>query len=171
MAADNKKGSKFKIADPNIQISALLQSQSKYNIGEKGYNFYDIKHLKPTFAFDYLSLNNSELCFNSPQLNVKDFVGLLDGLKKISSITYDTLKRVPNYRFHPVDFDKDKISITRKDFKAMLTFKEELLSDDELPTLYQFDFQYVQEARVFGFLYKGIFYMVWYDRNHMIYNS
>ena len=67
--------------------------------------------------------------------------------------------------------DKDKISITRKDFKAMLTFKEELLSDDELPTLYQFDFQYVQEARVFGFLYKGIFYMVWYDRNHMIYNG
>lgn len=171
MAADNKKGNKFKIADPNIQLNTLLQSQSKYNIGEKGYNFYDIKHLKPTFAFDYLSLNSGELCFNSSQLNVKDFIGLLEGLKKISAISYDTLKKVPNYRFHSVDFDKDNISITRKDFKAILTFKEELLEDDELPTLYQFDFQYVQEARVFGFLYQGIFYLVWYDRNHIIYKG
>jgi hypothetical protein len=169
MALENKKGNKFKIADPKIQLNNLLQSQTKYNLGEKGYDFYDIKHLKPTFAFDYLSLNTSDLCFNSPQLNIKDFIGLLDGLKKLSSITYDILKRVPYYRFHSVDFDSDNISITRKDYKAMLTFKEELLEDDELPTLYQFDFQYVQEARVFGFLYKGIFYLVWYDRNHIIY--
>jgi hypothetical protein len=171
MASDKKNGNKFKIADPNIQLNTILQSQTKYHLGEKGYNFYDIKHLKPTFAFDYLSLNTGNLCFNSPQLNVKDFIGLLDGLKKISAITYDTLKRVPTYRFHPVDFDKDKISISRNDFKSMLTFKEELLNDDELPTLYQFDFQYVQEARVFGFLYKGIFYLVWYDRYHSIYGG
>lgn len=171
MASDNKKSNKFKIADPNIQLNELLQSQSKYKIGEKGYNFYDIKHLKPTFAFDYLSLNSSNLCFNSNQLIIKDYIGLLDGLKKISTISYDILKKTPNYRFHPVDFDKDKLSISRKDFKAMLTFKENLLLDDELPTLYQFDFQYVQEARVFGFLYKGVFYLVWYDRNHIIYNG
>lgn len=171
MASDKKKGNKFKIADPNIQLNTLLQSQSKYNIGEKGYNFYDIKHLKPTFAFDYLSLNDSDLCFNSAKLCVKDFIGLLEGLKKISSISYETLKKVPNYRFHSVDFDKDKISISRKDFKTMLSYKEELLNDDELPTLYQFDFQYVQEARVFGFLYKGVFYLVWYDRYHSIYSG
>lgn len=169
MALENKKGNKFTIADPKIQLNNILQSQTKYNLGEKGYDFYDIKHLKPTFAFDYLSLNTSDLCFNSPQLSIKDFIGLLDGLKKISSVTYDVMKRVPVFRFHSVDFDNDNISITRKDFKAMITFKGELLEDDELPTLYQFDLQYIQKARVFGFLYKGIFYLVWYDRNHIIY--
>ena len=39
MAAENKKGNKFKIGDPTLQLSALLQSQTKYNIGEKGYIF------------------------------------------------------------------------------------------------------------------------------------
>ena len=110
MATENKKGNKFKIADPAIQLSALLQSQSKYNIGEKGYNFFDIKHLKPTFAFDYLSLNNGELCFNSPQLNTKDFIGLFDGLKKISSITYDTLKKVPNYNVYRKNEVPDRLN-------------------------------------------------------------
>jgi hypothetical protein len=50
-----------------------------------------------------------------------------------------------------------------------LTFKEELLSDEELPTLYQFDLHYSQKARAGGFLFKGVFYLVWFDSNHIIY--
>lgn len=44
-----------------------------------------------------------------------------------------------------------------------------MLSDAELPTLYQLDIQYVAEARICCFLFKGVFYVVWYDRNHIIY--
>jgi hypothetical protein len=160
---------KFDIADPIIQLDKIINHQTKYKLGEKGYSFYDIKNLKPVFAFDYLSLLNTELCFNSLNLDTKDFIGLLEGLKKISSITYNELKINRSYRFHTINFDDPKVSIHKKEFKKALTYKVDLLNDEELPNLYQFDIQYVQEARVCGFLYKGVFYLVWYDRHHQIY--
>lgn len=166
---ENRK--QFDIADPVQQLEGILKHQSKYKLGEKGYSFYDIKNLKPVFAFDYLSLSNSSLCFNSSNLKIKDYIGFLEGLKTISSKTYSELKATPNYRFHSINFDKHNISITRKDFKRTLTNKEELLKDEELPTLYQFDLHYIQEARACGFLYKGIFYLVWFDRQHTIYQG
>ncbi len=167
--AKNEQRRNFNIADPLIQLDKILNQQTKYKLGEKGYSFYDIKNLKPVFAFDYLSLSGSELCFNSNDLDAKDYIGLLEGLKKISSISYNDLKVTPNYRFHSIDFSDKRVSISRKDFKQILTFKEELLKDEELPNLYQFDLQYVQEARACGFLYKGVFYLIWYDRYHKIY--
>lgn len=169
MSKSNQKRKDFKIADPQLQLRAISEQQSKYKIGEKGYSFYDIKHLKPVFAFDYLSLNSTELCFNSNKLEVRDYIGFLEGLKKVSATSYNDLKINPVYRFHEIDFDDKKVSISRKEFKAILSYKESLLSDDELPTLYQLDLQYVQAARICGFLYKGVFYLVWYDRFHKIY--
>ena len=167
--AKNEQRRNFNIADPLIQLDKILNQQTKYKLGEKGYSFYDIKNLKPVFAFDYLSLSGSELCFNSNNLAAKDYIGLLQGLKKISSISYNDLEVTPNYRFHSIDFSDKRVSISRKDFKQILTFKDELLKDEELPNLYQFDLQYVQEARACGFLYKGVFYLIWYDRYHKIY--
>lgn len=167
--AKNDPKKTYNIVDPLIQLDKIISQQTKYKLGEKGYSFYDIKHLKPVFAFDYLSLSGSALCYNSDKLEVKDYVGLLEGLKKISAITYNELKVTPSYRFHTIDFDDKKVSISRKDFKTILTFKDELLKDEELPNLYQFDLQYVQAARACGFLYKGVFYLVWYDRHHTIY--
>lgn len=167
--AKNELKKTFQIADPSIQLELILKQQSKYKLGEKGYSFFDIKHLKPTFAFDYLSLSGSALCYNSSNLESKDYIGLLGGLKKISSISYNDLKVNPVYRFHSIDFNDSRVSISLKDFKKILTFKDELLKDEEMPTLYQFDLQFVQKARACGFLCKGVFYLVWYDRNHTIY--
>jgi hypothetical protein len=161
---------KFNIPNPKQEIEKI-SLVSKYTLGEKGYSFYEIKKLTPVFAFDYLSLEGSDLCFNSNRFRVEDFIGLLDGLKKVSKIPYETLKTIPNYRFHSIDFDDSRVNISKKDFRNKLTFKEDLLPDEALPTLYQFDLQYVQEARVCGFLFKGIFYLVWYDRFHSIYKS
>lgn len=167
--AKNEQRKNFNIADPLIQLDKIINQQTKYKLGEKGYSFYDIKNLKPVFAFDYLSLSGTELCFNSNNLDTKDYIGLLEGLKKISAISYNDLKNIPNYRFHSIDFSDKRVSISRKIFKQILTFKDNLLKDEELPNLYQFDLQYVQEARACGFLYKGVFYLVWYDRHHKIY--
>ena len=164
---EKKKG--FNIGDPLLQIDKILNEVSKYRLGSTGYSFYDIKNLKPIFAFDYLSLSGGELCFNSKGLSVEDYIGFLEGLRKISDTSYQTLHHTKNYRFHKIDFDDKKVAISRKDFKAILSSKPDLLKDEELPTLYQFDLQYVQAARVCGFLFKGVFYLVWYDRNHIIY--
>ncbi|MFZ4863969.1 hypothetical protein ACL9RF_17490 [Sphingobacterium sp. Mn56C] len=158
---------KFKIANPQEQLDKV--KIDKYKIGEKGVSFYDIREMKPVFAFDYLSLNSSDLCYDCSTLTLEDYLGLLTALKTNSQFTYNDLRVNKYYRFHPINFDEDNISIKRKDFKKALSFKPDEIPDDELPTLYQFDLHYHQKARACGFLYKGIFYLVWFDRNHIIY--
>jgi len=159
----------FKIAEPALQVKQIIEQSGKYKIGEPGYSFYDIKSLKPVFAFDYISLSQSPLCFDNNELTSKDYLGLIEGLKKVSSISYDELQRTQNYRFHRVDFDDPRVSLKRQNFKYILSPKEDLLPDEHLPILYQFDLQYVQAARVLGFIFKGVFYLVWYDRHHKVY--
>lgn len=160
---------KIKIGNPQQQLEELSGQSTRYKLGEKGVSFHEIKSRTPVFAFDYLSLSSTGLCFDSKTLITEDYLGFLRGLKKLSNITYEDLKRIPNYRFHSIDFTDPRVCIPKKEFKKILTNKSNLLADDELPTLYQIDIQYVSEARVCGFLYKGIFYIVWYDRNHAIY--
>lgn len=164
-----KKKKQFNVGNPKEKAEGLQAQLSKYKLGEAGVTFFEIKQLKPIFAFDYLSLSGSNLCFNSKKLNVNDLIGLLTGLKKISNFSYHELSVTKNFRFHPISFDDQKVSIRRRDFKRILASKEELLPDEQLPTLYQLDIQYQIEARVCGFLYKGVFYLVWYDRDHLIY--
>lgn len=161
----------FNVSEPNIQLSDILKQNAKYSLKQKGYSFHDIKNTRPVFAFDYISLYRSELCFNNDKLSVVDYNGFLGCLKDISNKTYQVLKETPNYRFHQVDFNDKRVSLTRKQFKAILAPREDLLSDDELPTLYQLDLNYIREARVCGFLFKGVFYLVWFDRFHKIYSK
>lgn len=165
----NRNTSKLKIGEPQKQLDELKAIKSKYRLGEEGLSFNAIKELKPTFAFDYLSMQGTELCFNARDLSINDYIGFLDGLKKNSSKTYQELKENRIYRFHRIDFDEHNVSISKREFKRILTEKEELLTDEELPNLYQFDLHYKQKARAAGFLFKGVFYIVWFDKDHRIY--
>lgn len=162
-----KKG--FDIPDPKSQLSKVIQAISKYRVGEKGISFYDIKKQKPVFAFDYLSLNKSVLCFNEKSLNQDDLLGFLEGLKKVSSFSYEEMTQKKGLRFHSINLWDKKVNLKPKDFLKILAPSGRGMTENELPTLYQFDLQYRIEARAVGFLYKGIFYIVWYDRNHVIY--
>lgn len=164
-----KRNKTFNVSNPQKDVEQLQNNLSKYKLGDKGLNFYDIKKLKPVFAFDYLSLNGSVLCFNEKSRDKKDLLGFLKGLKKISSFTYDEISRNKTLRFHKIDFDEPKVSIKAKDFLNVLAPSGKGITEDELPTLYQFDLQYRIEARAVGFLFKGVFYIVWYDREHKIY--
>lgn len=159
----------YRVGDPQKQLDNIKIENDRYSTGKSGVSFYNIRELKPIFAFDYLSLANSELCFNCKKLTAEDYLGFLSGLKINSQKTYNELRTNPYYRFHPIDFDKDKISIKRKDFKTVFTNKPDEMSDEELPTLYQFDLHYRQKARTCGFLYKGVFYIIWFDKDHLIY--
>ena len=79
MAKKGKKG--FEIPDPKKQLENAINSLSKYKVGEQGIPFHSVKNLKPFFAFDYLSLDKSNLCFNSKSNNRDDLLGFLEGLK------------------------------------------------------------------------------------------
>lgn len=161
---------KIKVSNPNKQLDNL-RIGTKYKLKDRGVNFYEIRDLTPKFAFDYLDLNEKDLSFNSKSLQVKDFIGLLNGLKSISSKTYDELSRIKNYRFHKIDFEKDNLSINVRNFKNAITNRPDELLEEEMPTLYQFDLNYQQKARAFGFLYFGVFYLIWFDKDHTIYKK
>lgn len=167
MPKKNRK--KSEIPDPKEQIEKVIKSLSKYEVGKQGISFHFIRNLKPVFAFDYLSLSESDLCFNKKTNNREDLLGFLEGLKKVSDFTYEQMQKTKALRFHSIDLWDKKVNLRPGDFLNILAPSGRGMSEDELPTLYQFDLQYRIEARAIGFLYRGIFYIVWYDRNHIIY--
>ena len=164
-----KKRRRFEIPDPANKLENAINLLSKYKIGEQGIPFYSVKNLKPIFAFDYMSLDNTDLCFNAESNNRADLLGFLKGLKKVSSFTYEQMRLTKALRFHSIDLFDKNVSLRPTDFLKVLAPSYRGMSEDELPTLYQFDLQFKIEARAVGFLYKGVFYVVWYDRNHIIY--
>ncbi|MEP2239686.1 MAG: hypothetical protein ABJI22_15060 [Maribacter sp.] len=163
------KNKGFEIPDPKKQLESAINSLSKYKIGEQGIPFHSVKNLKPIFAFDYLSLEESNLCFNCKSNDRDDLLGFLEGLKKVSSFTYERMRVTKALRFHSIDLWNKKVNLQPSDFLKILAPSYRGMTENELPTLYQFDLQYKIEARAVGFLYKGVFYVVWYDRHHIIY--
>lgn len=165
------KGKKKTFNIPSVQqkLTDLKETVSKYKVGEQGVSFHSIQKQKPVFAFDYLSLNEKGLCFNEKSLDRNDLLGFITGLKKISTFTYDEMRRNKSLRFHSINLYDPNVNLNVKDFLNIIAPSGRGVTEDELPTLYQFDLQYRIEARAVGFLYKGIFYIVWYDRNHIIY--
>ena len=109
------------------------------------------------------------MCFNVKSNDREDLLGFLEGLKKVSTFTYERMRLTKALRFHSINLLDKKVSLNPSDFLKVLAPSYRGMTEDELPTLYQFDLQYKIEARAVGFLYKGVFYVVWYDRNHIIY--
>ncbi|MFA8299149.1 MAG: hypothetical protein ACEPOV_03210 [Hyphomicrobiales bacterium] len=161
--------SKFNISNPKDKINSLTNHlQERYKLGSGSDKIAEVKNLRPIFAFDYLSLSKTNVCFNSKVINQKkDYLKLLEGLKKISSKTFDDLTRDKNYHFHSVDFSNVKVKVSENDFLKCLVSDSRKIDDSIKPTVYQF--KIFEEARILGFLYRGIFYLVWFDRQHEVY--
>lgn len=156
----------FNIPDPQKQLAHLSEIADKYNFGKGGNQLAQIKNVKPIFAFDYLSFSKTKLCFNSKLIDKKkDYLKLLESLKKISCKTYNELSIDRSFHFHDVDFHDTKFS--EKDFVKCLVVDVSKIDETNIPTVYQF--KVFEEARIFGFFYKGVFYPVWFDRNHEVY--
>lgn len=156
---------KFKIPSPLKEL-AKLDNSKKYSFGETANRLHEIKQYRPVFAFDFISLNGSDFCFNSNLLNgQKDFHRLFQGLKNISNKSYDELSTNYAYHFHEVDFSD--ISIPQSTFIKCLVPDMSKVDCDHCPTVYQF--KLFEEARVFGFISKMVFYLVLIDRNHKAY--
>jgi hypothetical protein len=157
---------KFNIPDPQL-VSSELPGNQKYTFGNNTSNLNEIKKCKPIFAFDYLSLENSIYCFNSSLLSgQKDYHKLLDGLKTISSKSYDQLSKDYKFHFHDVEFNDD-LSISYSTFLKRIVADLTKVDPDKGPSVYQF--KIFEEARIFGFIHNSVFYLVFFDRNHNAY--
>lgn len=141
-----------------------FSGREKFIVGEKSDDFKDIKTLKPTFAFDYISLKGGTFCFNSEKLGRSSYIDLIKGLKEVSAYTYEELNASHKYHFHDMQFDD--ISIRKSDFYKRILGS---YSDEDYITPYQF--KTVNKSRVVGFLYKGVFYIVMCDSDHEAYKQ
>lgn len=163
------KNNRFReLQNINIEptLSATHPFDGKYTIGSQLDNLNNIKHLKPTFAFDYVSENKDDFSLiNHSKLCVDDYKKLFSGLKQISSQTYDTLSKNRKFHFHSVDWNDTTVSA--RDFEQHIDPYRRNTGDEI--TAYQI--KLFEEARLFGFLYKGVFYVVLFDREHKIYKQ
>lgn len=134
----------------------------KYRKGEKTDDFHEIKNIYPVFAFDYISMQKSDFCFNGRLLGTKDYAKLLQALKSISGFTYQQMN--DEYRFHFHEVEWEEVSVSASDFYKCVNGKYD---GEEDITPYQF--KVFEEARIIGFIYRGIFHLVMFDRGHNAY--
>lgn len=151
---------RFKEFD-GLQIPDRVQDK-KFTLGEKTDDFQRVKHLNPVFAFDFISLNRGDFCFDGKLLGRDDYVKLMKSLKSISSYTYEMLDK--EYRFHFHEIDREDVTISKSDFYKCISKN---CKGEENIDAYQF--KVYEEARIIGFLYMGVFYLVMFDRGHNAY--
>lgn len=149
-----------KLNNTDITVNPSLV---KYQLGFKADSFKSIKKLKPVFAFDYLSLNKTGFCYNAPLLGAKDYEKLLKGLKRISENTFETLNNERMFHFHDINWTDAKVSLQESEFCKCIDQKSSTTSDLDI-TAYQC--KVFEEARILGFIYSGVFYLVMFDRGH-----
>ena len=140
----------------------IIEAHAKYEIGKETDVFDDVKNLKPIFSFDYVSMKNGFFCFNGNTLGRKDYVKLIKSLKEVSLYTYETMNK--EYRFHLHSIDWDDVTVSESDFYKCI-YGEYHGEKDITP----YQFKVYEEARIIGFLYRGVFYLVMFDRGHRAY--
>ncbi len=144
------------------QLSISIPADGKYQIGIKSHKVVDAARLKPKFAFDYISDRGTLFCFNATHLGRKNYLGLINGLKAASKLTFKELESSRTYHFHAIDFND--VTIRKSDFYKAISGD---YSDDDYIIPYQI--KVFKEERVIGFLYNGTFYLVMFDSGHKAY--
>lgn len=151
---------------------------TKYKIGDKK----DTKPYSQTFtmafAFDYISIAGSKLCFDYDKIPADDYHQLFYLKQEISSIKVSDLFSAyrKQYRFHDIVIDKTN---DKKWLIPLLCdlFKVDKNDDNivnQLPNIYQIQV-YTDNVsntapRIVGFFGNyGIFHLLWFDYEHSIY--
>ena len=149
----------------------------KYLYGNKVTTLGEIEKLTLVVAFDYLSVINTDFCFNNVKIEVSDFRKLFEFKKEISKIKikdfFDDSIIKKKYHFHSVDLYKKKFLINL--MKPLLNYNQ-YLEVDKLPTIYQIGLYTnntnMKAPRVLGFFGRNAtFHILWFDYEHKIYPS
>lgn len=134
----------------------------KYQLGKGSDAFEDIKDLKPVFSFDYASFEHDGFAFDSKTLGANDYKKLIKGLKDISTHSYSVINQ--EYRFHFHEVKWEDVAVSESDFYKCI-YGVNTQKRDVKP----YQFKVFEEARIIGFVYRGVFYLVLFDRGHNAY--
>lgn len=144
----------------------------KYIFGDEIKKICDLEEYTPSFAFDYISMSETNLCFNCPDIPLSDFIKLFERKKEISSKSIGEIIDSPGqeYHFHEVNLYQKKELKER--LKELLKTKNDKV--EALPVVYQLavytDNKTGKAPRIMGFFHKkGIFHLLWFDYSHSVY--
>jgi hypothetical protein len=151
------------------------ESSFKYKVGDEITPISDIEDFTLTIAFDYISVINSNLCFDYSKIDISDYQKLFKFKKEISGIPIvsflDDSETKRKYHFHSIDLYRKKFLI--EPLKQLLGYNK-YIEVHQLPTIYQIgvytDNTTMKAPRVLGFFGKNaIFHLLWFDYEHSIY--
>lgn len=148
---------------------------TKYVFGKNKPKLSEIESYTLSFAYDYTSLNQTDLCFDYSKIPADDYHEVYYLKQEISLLKIsDLINHTSTYRFHPIDYAYKRAWLF-KEYAKILNVKIKNSSDyDKLPTLYQIavytDQKTGKAPRIVGFIGNyGIFHLVWFDYTHKIF--
>lgn len=142
---------------------SIQDTFDKYKVGDTSDRFEEIMQLKPVFSFDYACLDGSKFSFNYNEISSRDYAKLIAGLRRCSTYSYEMLDNEKAFHFHEIAWEQ--VTIKESDFYKCIA------SDyDKDRDLTPYQFKVFEEARVIGFIYRSVFYLVMFDRGHNAYD-
>lgn len=145
----------------------------KYLKGDKIITIGEIEQLSLVIAFDYVSVENTEYCFNNSNILANDYAKLFEFKKEISKIKikdfFDNSIIKRNYHFHDVNLYNKTFLINK--MKTLLGYNNHIEAY-KLPTVYQIAVYTSDKKapRILGFFGKNAtFHILWLDYEHKIY--
>lgn len=156
--------SKFNIPSPDINLPASI----KYSLGDSVASIENLKHHSLIFSFEYSCFRTTPISLNFEKPQKNDYIDFLSFLNYLSGITVnDLIENESDYHFHEIDINKKYYlkSFLQKQFKV------ERIKFSALPSIFQISYPSdIHEPRLCGFFGSlGIFYVLWWDFNHLIY--
>ncbi|WP_262417007.1 hypothetical protein [Providencia rettgeri] len=122
-----------------------------------------ISHSTTTVSFSFRHLDPSHNKFNVTSKNADYFCKLFERLKSISDFTTNEVlqNRSSALRAHPIDWndtsEKDGFTHLNEQFKSYEPYQLSISSNEY--------------GRIHGFFIGHIFYVVWFDPEHLLYSG
>ncbi len=157
--------SKYKLPEYEGKIQDL-----KFKFGEKVDSSPLKLNITPTFAYDYISLNQTDFCFNNVNMICGDFISYFFAAKRISSKKISDLFNGSEKHFHIIDLmDKNfLVPMIRNQLGVM-----RMANIDQFPVVAQFEVETDTDRsspRAIFLLGKyGVFHILFFDKNHAVY--
>lgn len=142
---------------------------SKYSFKKDSDRWESIAQQKPIFAFDYICDDKSELSFAGTSLGAGDYQKFFKNLKRRSSCTFEELKQDDSAHFHDIKWDD--VSVKKSIFDKCILGEKYEQEKDNLGDITPYQLKLFEEARIVGFFYMKVFYAVFFDRGHNMYDG
>lgn len=156
---------KFNIPTPkNINLPQSI----KYRVGDSVEGVEQLKDHTLLFSFEYACFRKTPISLDWEKPNKSDYADFLSFLSFLSGISVkDLIDQKDEFHFHEIDIHKKyylKTFLQRQ-------FKREHIDYRAFPSIYQISYSSEEQApRVCGFFGShGVFYILWWDFNHLIY--